>query len=79
MLVLVYVDNCIFFAKKKDDILDMLNKLREAGLEMEPKQDIAGFLGVLIQRKKDQTMELTQSGLTACTISAMGLSYSKSK
>ena len=46
---------------------------------MEPEQDMAGFLGVLIQKKEDRTMELTQSGLIACTINAMGLSNSKRK
>ena len=37
MIVLVYVDDCIFFAPNKQDILTMLNNLRKQGLKMEPE------------------------------------------
>ena len=64
MLVLVYVENCIFFAANKESITTMLDKLQHAGLEMEPEQDIAGILGVLMKRHSESgMMELTQTGL----------------
>ena len=78
MIVLVYVDDCIFFAPKKQDILDMLNKLRDSGLKMEPEQDIAGFLGVLINKDEEKgTLKMVQTGLIQRSIEAMGLSSSK--
>ena len=80
MIVLVYVDDCIFFAPKKQDILDMLNKWRDSGLKMEPEQDIAGFLGVLINKDEEKgTLQMVQNGLIQQSIEAMGLSSSKIK
>ena len=80
MLVLVYIDDCIFFSSSKEDITDMLKKLRDSGLEMEPEQDIAGFLGVLIKRQDKQgIMELTQTGLISRVIESMGLTGSNAK
>ena len=58
----------------------MMDKLQNLGLKMEPEQDIAGFIGVLIRKnEQDGTMEITQTGIISCTIAAMGLTDSKSK
>ena len=58
----------------------MLKKLKDSGLEMEPEQDIAGFLGVLIKRQDKQgIMELTQTGLISRVIESMGLTDSNAK
>ena len=58
----------------------MLDKLREAELEMEPEQDLAGFLGVFIKRHNNSiTMEITQQGLTSQIIESMGLTGGHAK
>ena len=47
---------------------------------MEPEQDIAGFLGVLIKRNDKQgIMKLTQTWLISWVIDSMGLTGSNAK
>ena len=45
IMILVYVDSCIFFSPKKDNITIMLNKLWQDGLEIKPKHNMAVFFG----------------------------------
>ena len=53
MLILVYVDDCIFFASDRTKIEKMIENLKHEGLEMDPEHDMARFLGVLIEKKDD--------------------------
>ena len=63
VICLTYVDNCVMVAKNTSDIDDMLKRLRDLGIEMTEEDDVAGFLGVHIERTKDH-VKLTQKGLT---------------
>ena len=64
IMVLIYVDDCIFFSPNKDTITQMINNLRKSGLQIEPEHDMAGFLGVLIDRDEEEnTYTLTQTEL----------------
>ena len=73
-MVLVYVDDCIFFSPNKDIITQMINNLRKSGLQIEPEHNMAGFLGVWIDRDEDEnTYTLTQTGLIERIISSLEL------
>ena len=77
-MVLVYVDDCIFFSKNKEDITKMIQLLQESGLEIEPEHDMAGFLGVLIdQDDKKAQYTLTQTGLIERIINALNIEGAK--
>ena len=74
LIVLFYVYDCIFFAKDKDTITEMIEILCNENLKIKPEQDMAGFLGILINRNKEKgTYTLTQAGLIKCIIKQLGL------
>ena len=80
ILVLIYVDDCIFFSKDKENITNMIKALRESGLEIEPEHDMAGFLGVLIDRNNEKGhYTLTQVGLIERIITSLELNGAKGK
>ena len=70
VICLTYVDDCVMVAKETSDIDDMLKRLRDLGIEMTEEDDVAGFLGVHIERTKDY-VKLTQKGLTKRIIEAL--------
>ena len=70
VICLVYVDDCLFFAKDVQDIDNTLAILRES-LTLEEEDNVAGFLGVHIERSNGQ-IKLTQRGLTKRIIEALG-------
>ena len=60
----MYVDDKLFYAKEADDIDQVIEGLKKnAEMELEVEDDVAGFLGVHIDKKADGTIELTQKGL----------------
>jgi transposase InsO family protein len=73
VICLVYVDDCLFYSPAPSDIDVMIEKLRDAELDLEVESDVSGFLGVLIDRREDGSIELTQTGLTDRVITSMGL------
>ncbi len=44
-----HVDDLIFWARNKKDIVDLVIQLHAEGVELEQEDDVAGFLGVHIQ------------------------------
>ena len=74
MICITYVDDCLFAAPHGGDIETMIERLRdECEMELSVESDVAGFLGVHIERKADGTIELIQTGLIDRIIRAMGL------
>jgi hypothetical protein len=73
VICLVYVDDCLFFAPDETDIDDILAKIENTGLDFNIEDDVAGFLGVLITPQDDGSVKLTQTGLIARIILALGL------
>jgi hypothetical protein len=63
VVCLVYVDDTLFFAENDEDITAVIESPKKAGMELEVEDDVAGFLGVHIDRRKDGTIHLTQTGL----------------
>ena len=73
VVCLVYVDDTLFYAKDQADIDAVINDLRKCEMDLEEEDDVAGFLGIHINRKNDGTIELTQTGLIDRIVSALNL------
>jgi hypothetical protein len=63
-ICLVYVDDTLLFAQNSADIDAVVQGLTRLEMDLEEEDDVAGFLGVLVNRKEDGTIELLQIGLT---------------
>jgi hypothetical protein len=79
VICLVYVDDCLFFAKDQQDIDTAIQKIKNTGMDLNVEDDVAGFLGVLINRNDDGTITLSQTGLIDRVVDALGLSSSNPK
>jgi hypothetical protein len=72
VICVTYVDDCLFYAPKLEYITEMIEKLRQAEMELNVVDDVAGFLGVKIEQTENSIV-LTQVGLIERIIAAMGL------
>ena len=74
VIVLVYVDNTLFYSPHKEWIDEVIQQIEQQELKLEIEDSIAGFLGVHIkQDEKEGTIKLTQSGLCKHIIDALQL------
>ena len=68
------MDDCCFFLPKEECIDKLLDDLKhKCGLDLNFENNVAGFLGVHMDRKQDGKIELTQKGLSERIITALGL------
>ena len=72
VICLTYVDDTLWFSPKQEYIDEAMNKLRDVGMDLEKEDDVAGFLGVHMERQGDN-IKLTQKGLTRRIIEALGV------
>ena len=80
VICIVYVDDCCFYSPKEEYIDRLLEDLKvKCGLDLNVENDVAGFLGVHIDRKEDGKLELTQKGLIERIIKALGLDNTSNK
>jgi hypothetical protein len=73
VICLVYVDDTLFFSPNQTGITEVIEKLKREELELEIEDDVAGFLGVHIDRRIDGTIHLTQTGLIGRITKALDL------
>ena len=84
IIVLTYVDDCIFFARNTKSIDSLINSLRKAPDKFKGKwdefmlskeEDYAGFLGIDISKSKhiEGAIELLQVGLIDRILAVLGL------
>ena len=60
VIMLVYVDNTLFYSPRKEWIDEAIQQIKQQALELEIEDRFAGFLGVHIQRDdKEGTIKLT--------------------
>jgi hypothetical protein len=71
-ITVVYVDNCLFFAKS-DDVLDSLIASLKSEFDLTSDGDVGTFLGVDIQHTTKGLLVLVQTGLIDKLISICGL------
>ena len=62
VICLVYVDDCLFFAKNQTDIDTAVERLK-GHFKLEVEDEVGGFLGVHIERNSENQVVLTQKGL----------------
>jgi hypothetical protein len=82
VICLCYVDDCLFFAKDSTDIDAMIESLRRpepTAFDLNIEDDVAGFLGILMSKRKDGSIELLQTGLIDRILKVMGLEESHVK
>jgi hypothetical protein len=76
VICLVYVDDTLFYSPKPEYIDEVIQKLRDAEMDLEEEGSVAGFLGVHIERnEEDQSIKLTQKGLIKRIIEALDISH----
>jgi hypothetical protein len=82
VICLCYVDDCLFFAKDSTDIDTVIESLRRpepSSFDLNIEDDVAGFLGILMQKRDDGSIELLQTGLIDRVLKVMGLEDSHDK
>ena len=62
VICLVYVDDCLFFARDQADI-DLAVERLKGHFKLEVEDEVGGFLGVHIERNEKNQVILTQKGL----------------
>jgi hypothetical protein len=62
VICLVYVDDCLFFAKDAGDIDRMIKNLSQE-FKLEPEADVTAFLGIEFRKHKTGALELLQPHL----------------
>jgi hypothetical protein len=77
VVCLTYVDDCLFFAREERDIDSVIDDLQNnekfQRFQLKYEEEVAGFLGILIQRKEDGSIELLQEGLIDRILVTLGL------
>jgi hypothetical protein len=64
VIILTYVDDCLFFAKEKQQIDKVLEAIRtSSGLQFTIEDDAFTFFGVKLKRHDDGTVEFLQQSL----------------
>jgi len=75
---IVYVEDTLFFSSSQSYSNHTLEQPRLEGLELNVEDDVAGFLGVHMNRQLDGSTEMTQTGLIEFIIKALGLEHNRS-
>jgi hypothetical protein len=73
VVCLVYVDDTLLYAEDMEAINVAIKAIEDAEMHLEVEDDVAGFLGVLIDRKDNGTIHMTQLGLTGQIIKALNI------
>ena len=60
MVVLVYVDDCLFFPKDEAKINDVIESLRKASFTLTVEEDVYAFLGIEVERDWSDSGELNK-------------------
>lgn len=76
VICLLYVDDTLFYSPKPEYIDEVIQKLRDEGMDLEEEGSVAGFLGIHIEHNEvDGTIKLTQKGLIKRIIDTLNISH----
>ena len=70
VICVTHADDCIMAAPNAADIVVVAKSLRDLCMTLEEEDELAGFLGIHIERTSDH-VKLTQKGLTQRAIEAL--------
>jgi histone deacetylase 1/2 len=82
VVCLCYVDDCLFFSRDGSNIDAVIESLRQPEpmtFDLNIEDDVAGFLGILMKKKDDGSIELIQMGLIDRILKVIGLEDSHVK
>lgn len=80
VIILTYVDDCLFFAKDKRQIDEVLESIRKtSGLQFTIEDDAFTFLGVELKRHSDGTVEFLQRSLIKKILKSCNMSDCNTK
>jgi histone deacetylase 1/2 len=82
VICLCYVDDCLFFSKDSaniDAVIESLRRPEPTSFDLNIEDDVAGFLGILMKKKDDGSIELIQTGLIDRILKVMALEDSHEK
>jgi Reverse transcriptase (RNA-dependent DNA polymerase) len=71
--LVVHVDDCLIVAPTQAQVDKVISDLRVEGLHLDKEDDIAGYLGIAMDRQADGTIHLRQTGLIRRVIDLVGL------
>ena len=60
VIVLIYVDDALYFYKDKQAMTDLKAKMVNEGMLFREEDSVTGYLGVHIDRRPDKSIHLTQ-------------------
>jgi hypothetical protein len=79
IVVLTYVDDCLFFGKDASKIDAKIKAIEKRGFKLTIEDDIYAFLGVEIVKLHDGTIEMKQSGLIQKVLATCGMADCNTK
>jgi hypothetical protein len=79
VIVLTYVDDCLFFGKDKVKINNKIQNIQASGLKLTFEDDIYAFLGVQVIQKENGQVELLQCGLNDKMLFTCGITNCNTK
>eukprot|EP00957_Ditylum_brightwellii_P210763 15365361-Ditylum_brightwellii.AAC.1 len=77
VIFLVYIDDCLFFAKDDKYIQELLSKIDNKGLKFTLEEDAAGFLGVSLNKIAGK-IQLLQTSLIDKIVETLGQQVAES-
>ncbi|MGH7954661.1 MAG: reverse transcriptase domain-containing protein, partial [Gloeomargaritales cyanobacterium] len=78
MICLIYVDDCLFFARDETNIQRMIKDLRQE-FDLVVEDDVSTYLGIKIKAASDGRIEMTQPYLIERILEATGMKDCNSK
>jgi hypothetical protein len=73
VIILTYVDDCLFFAKEQKQIDDVLELIKKSELQFTIEDDAFTFLGVELKKHDDGTVEFLQKALINKVLSSCNM------
>jgi hypothetical protein len=73
VICLVYVDDTLLYAPHMENINESIQSLTDAGMNLGIEHEVAGFLGVHIDRRSNGIINMTQTGLTKRIITSLNI------
>ena len=74
VVCLIYVNDALLVYENKEAVEDLTRRMKQMGILFEEEDDVAGYLGVLIEHDKENGLiTLTQGGLAKRILEALHL------
>ena len=73
MMLVVYVDDVGISAKRKQDVDEMVERLKKRGFELTREGSFSEFLGIKFEKMADGAINMTQKGLIQKILEASGM------